>query len=127
MSAESPEVLEETEECVYTMVSISSISRAPMVEVGICDKSVNMMIDIYDDKETYNPFAKKPLLQTSNVTVKPYGAPAFKTLGKFTTAVCCEEKEIMATFYLVPGNNGNLMSKDLAENLSYHDQHHSHQ
>jgi hypothetical protein len=31
--------------------------------------------------------------------------------------VCCEEKEMMATFYLVPGNNGNLMSKDLAENL----------
>jgi hypothetical protein len=64
MSAESSEVLEETEEYVYTMVSITSISRAPMVEVGICDKSVNMMIDTGAninilDKETYNLFAKQ--------------------------------------------------------------------
>jgi transposase InsO family protein len=108
---------------LYATQSVSNVKTTmPTAQVKIEDTSVTMLVDTgadvnIMDETTYRKLSHSIPLQPSSLSVKPYGAPAFKVQGKFSTTVNHNESSVPARFYVAKGSDGNLMSKSLAEDL----------
>ena len=108
---------------LYATQSVSNVKTTmPTAQVQIDNTSVTMLVDTgadvnIMDETTYRKFSSSLPLCPSSLSVKPYGAPAFKVKGKFSTTVSHNETSVHARFYVANGSDGNLMSKSLAEDL----------
>ncbi|KAJ8036439.1 hypothetical protein HOLleu_20412 [Holothuria leucospilota] len=113
-----------SEEYVFTVDNTeSSTSRTPQVQIKLCGTSIRIMIDTGAtvnilDGSTYDKLKQKPSLQPSSLNLIPYASKSsLPVSGSFEMEVESAHKNTFATFCVVPGAFGALLSYQTANEL----------
>lgn len=110
------------DEYVYVMQAPSHIKQ-PTTTVWISQQPLDMLIDTGAtvnllDKNAHDRVKMMTKLEPTNKKILPYGKQhPLPLLGKLTTDVSAHGRTTEATFYVVQGNHGSLLSHTTASEL----------
>lgn len=97
--------------------------KQPMTKVWIAQQPLDILIDTGAtvnllDKNAHNKIKMSTKLQPTNKKILPYGKQQpLPLLGKLTTNISAHETTTEATFYVVEGDYGSLLSHKTATEL----------
>lgn len=74
---------------------------------------VNVMSSV-----TFNSLPNKPILTTTNVSLKAYGNQRLRTLGKIRTEIATKQSSTVAEFFVVEGNSSTILGLPTCQALN---------
>ena len=101
---------------VYTVNTISRNQTRPLTTLKILDTSVTFLIDSgaginIIDSRTFNSLRTKPKIEPTKTIAYGYNSKEpLVILGEFTSNIATKDKSISATFCILEGNSGCLLS-----------------
>ncbi|KAK3083972.1 hypothetical protein FSP39_006106 [Pinctada imbricata] len=103
---------------------VHQIGKLPKTEIRLNDHKMKIIVDTGSsinivEETTVNKMRNKPKLQKSDISAFAYGQKEkLRIRGKFSASVESKDKIVTATFYVVPGDYGNLLSYATAVDLN---------
>jgi len=113
------------EEGIFTIGNNTGKLKVPITNIEVNDVTVQMMIDTGASTDIIDEPTYQLIKQASTVTLEPdscqifaYGSKSqLETLGKFTANIRAKDEQKVATFHILSGAHGSLLSYSTARDL----------